>query len=385
MNLLKVAARETQIIISHRIYIICMVLLPLAVTILFTSLMYDGQPVEMPVGVVDNDNTTTTRKLIRTLDSFQSSKVVARYPNVDEARQAIQKGEIYAFIYFPRHTTDALLASRQPKISFYYSNTSLMSGTLLFKDLKTMSVLGSAAIGQATLSAKGIPDELIMPILQPVAVDLHTIGNPWINYNIYLSTMLIPGSLLLFILLITAYSLGSELKFGTSKQLMSLSDNNIIVALIGKLLPQTMIFLTVMYLQMLYLFGVLHFPAPGGLWTLAFLGLVSVLATQGLSIFIFSLIPHMRMAMSICSLWGVLSFSMVGSAFPVFAMDAPLQLLAWLFPLRHYFMIYQLNVFNPYPLTDSIQHIIALILFILSPLLLIKRLKKVMNTYEYTA
>lgn len=361
-----------------------MVLMPIVVTVLFTSMMDKGQPVEMPVGVVDNDNTPTTRKLIRTLDSFQSTKVVARYPSVDEARKAIQRGEVYAFVYFPRHTADALLASRQPKISFYYSNTSLMTGTLLFKDLKTMSVLGSAAVGQATLSAKGVPENMIMPILQPIAIDLHAIGNPWVNYNIYLSTMLVPGVLLLFIFLITAYSLGTELKHGTARQLMALSGDNVVVAMAGKLLPHTLIFLSVMYMQMLYLFGVLHFPAPGGFWTLAFLGFISVLATQGLGLFFFSLIPHMRMAMSICSLWGVLSFSMVGSAFPVFAMDPPLQLLSWLFPLRHYYMIYQLNVFNPFPLSDSLPHILALLAFIIAPLLLAKRLGKVMRTYQYT-
>ena len=361
-----------------------MVLMPMVVTVLFTSMMYEGQPVEMPVGVVDNDNTSTTRRLIRTLDSFQSSKVVARYPSVEEARKAIQRGEIYAFAYFPKHTTDDLLASRQPKISFYYSNTSLMAGTLLFKDLKTMSVLGSAAIGQATLSAKGVPEEMVMPVLQPIAVDLHTIGNPWINYNIYLSTMLVPGILLLFVFLITAYSLGTELKFGTARQLMSLSGDNVIVAVTGKLLPHTVIFLSVMYMQMLYLFGILQFPAPGGFWVLALLGFISVLATQGFALFFFSLIPNMRMAMSICSLWGVLSFSMVGSAFPVFAMDPPLQLLSWLFPLRHYYMIYQLNIFNPFPLSESLPHILALLAFIVAPLLLAKRLGKVLRTYHYT-
>lgn len=383
MNILKVAIREMRIIMHRPIYLLCMILLPLFVAFLFTSMMQDGQPGEMPVGIVDNDNTSTTRKLIRTLDSFQSSKVVARYPNVEEARHAIQRGEIYAFLYFPKNTTDDLLASRQPKISFYYSNTSLTAGALIFKDMKTMATLGSAAIGQATLSAKGIPQEMIMPILQPIAVDLHTIGNPWVSYNIYLSTMLIPGCLLLFILLITAYSLGTELKFGTSKELMAIAGDKTLTALLGKMLPQTLIFLMVMYLEMFYLFGVLHFPAPGGFWTLALLGLLAVLATQGFGVFIFSLIPHLRMSMSICSLWGVLSFSMVGSAFPVFAMDAPLQALSWLFPLRLYYMIYQLCVFNPYPITDAMPYIIAMILMTLSPLLLLKRLGKAMRKYEY--
>ena len=40
-----------------------MVIFPILVIIFFTSLMNEGQPVEMPVGVVDQDNTTTSRKL----------------------------------------------------------------------------------------------------------------------------------------------------------------------------------------------------------------------------------------------------------------------------------------------------------------------------------
>ena len=92
----------------------------------------------------------------------------------------------------------------------------------------------------------------------------------------------------------------------------------------------------------------------------------------------------MRMAMSVCSLWGVLSFSMVGSAFPVFAMDAPLQALAWLFPLRHYYMIYQLCVFNSYPLSDALPYILTLLLFVALPWLLYLRLGKALRQYYYT-
>lgn len=369
--------------LKHPVYLFCMVGFPLFITIFFTSLMNEGQPTEMPVGVVDNDNTTLTRKLTRMLDSFQSSHVVAHYSNVEEARHAIQRGEIYAFMYFPKNTTDDLLSSRQPKVSFYYSNTSLTAGSLLFKDLKTMCTLGAAGVGQATMQAKGFRQEQIMTFLQPISIDLHMMGNPWVSYNIYLSTMLVPGCLLLFVFLLTPYSLGTELKFGTSKELMAVAGDSTFCALIGKLVTQSIVFISVMYLCMVYIFGILHFPAPGGIGRLALLGALSVVASQGFGLLIFSLIPTLRMAMSICSLWGVLSFSMVGTAFPVMAMDAPLQALAWLFPLRHYYIIYQLCVFNTFPLSDVLYHIIALLVFIFLPWLFVKRIGKAMRTYEY--
>lgn len=360
-----------------------MVCMPCLCALFFTTLMENGQPVDMPVGVVDNDNTSTTRKLIRTLDSFQSSRVVAHYPSVDDARHAIQTGEIYGFMYFPRHTTDDLLASRQPKISFYYSSTSLTAGALIFKDMKTMATLGSAAVGQATLQAKGYRPELIMPALQPIAVDLHTVGNPWVNYNIYLSTMIVPGCFLLFIFLLTPFSFGTELKFGKSNQLMEAAGDNSLIAIFGKMIPHTIIYTIVMAGLLGYMFGYLHFPAPGGFWRLILLGFLSVIGAQGFSLTIFGLVPTLRMSMSLCSLMGVLSFSMVGSAFPVFAMDPPLQALAWLFPLRHYYMIYQLCVFNTYPLTDALLHIACLTGFAFMPYLLTKRIGNVMRNYDY--
>ena len=247
-----------------------MVVMPCLCAMFFTTLMENGQPVDMPIGVVDNDNTTTTRKLTRMLDSFQSSKVVAHYPSVDDARHAIQTGEIYGFMYFPKHTTDNLLSSRQPKISFYYSNVSLTAGSLLYKDLKTISTLGSAGVGQATMRAKGYTDEQIKTFLQPIALDIHAINNPWANYNVYLSTLLIPGLLMLFIFLITAYSLGTELKFKRSKEWLEMANGDIIVALIGKLLPQFLVFLTIMYTHMYYVFGYLGFPHPGGAFTIMY-------------------------------------------------------------------------------------------------------------------
>lgn len=237
-------------------YVLCMLVFPLMVTFLFTSLMDEGQPENMPVGIVDQDNTTFTRKLTHSLDAFQTTRIVARYASFEEARQAMQHGDIYAFLYFPEGTTDALLSSRRPTISFYYTYTSLTAGALLFRDLKTISTLGSAAIGQATLRAKGLTPEQIATFLQPIKVDLHTVSNPWVNYNTYLSTMLIPGCLLLFVFLITAYALGQELKMQTSKELMKMANNNIFVALFGKMLPHMVINLAVFYfLSVLRLFG----------------------------------------------------------------------------------------------------------------------------------
>ena len=379
----QIMLREMQILRQNHIYRFCMVLFPILVIFFFTSLMDEGVPTDLPVGVVDLDNTSTSRSLTRRLDGFQMSKVVAHYPNVTEARRAIQKGEIYGFLYIPKGTTEKLLASRQPKISYYYTYTVIAAGSMMMKDLKTISTLGSAAVGQATMRAKGFTDRQIQAVLQPIRIDLHQLTNPWSNYNIYITTVMVPGIIMLFIFLISTYSLGTELKFNTSKQWLQMAGENMTIAMLGKFLPQTIIWLAIVFGYQWYVFFHLGFPHLGSPWMLVLLGLMQVLASQGFGIFAFGLMPSLRMSMSISSLWAVLSISMAGSAFPVIGMDSPLQSMSWLFPLRHYYMIYQICVFNGYPLIEGWFHFAAMAALMLMPWLVIKKIKNAMLTYVY--
>lgn len=379
----QMALREVRIMLHNPMYGCCMVVFPILAMIFFTSLMDEGLPEDMPVGVVDLDNTTTSRSLIRRLDGFQSSKVVAHYTSVAEARRAIQENQIYAFLYIPKGTTDDLLASRQPKISYYYNLASIMSGSLLMKDLKTISTLGSAGVGQATMRAKGYTQEQIMAFLQPIRIDLHQVGNPYTNYNSYLSTVFVPGIMMLFIFMISAYSLGMELKFNTSKEWLAMADNRIVVAIIGKFLTQALIWLALIFFYEFYVFSILGFPHQGSVAMLILLAVLEVFAAQGFGIFAFGLMPSLRMSLSVCSLWAVLSMSMAGSAFPVMGMDGALQSLSWLFPLRHYYMVYQICVFNGFPLLEAWFHFVAMVGFMLLPWFVISKIKNAMLTYVY--
>ena len=375
--------REMRILWKNPIYGFCMVVFPIMVVALFTSMLEVGVPEDLPIGIVDADNTTTTRTLARRLDAFQSTKIVDAYPTVAEARHAVQRNEIFGFLYFPQGTTEKMMAGRQPTISYYYSMAAKMSGSLVMKDLKVISTLGSAAVGQATLRARGATDAQIQTFLQPIAIDLHMVANPWSNYNVYLSTVFVPGIIMLFVFLITAYSIGTELKFQRSREWVETAGGNMLIAILGKFLPQTLIWLAVFLGFEYYFYGVVHFPYEGGAWQMVLLAFMAVGASQGFGVFAFGLMPSLRMSMSICSLWAVLSLSMAGSAFPVMGMDTPLQSLSWLFPLRHYYMVYQISVFNGYPLLESWFHFAALAAFMLLPWLVVGKIKNAMLNYVY--
>ena len=383
LNIWRIAQREMKILIKNPIYLCCMVIFPLLTMLFFTSLLDEGVPQEMPVGVVDLDNSSTSRALVRRLDGFQTSRVVAHYTSVAEARHAMQENEIYGFLYIPKGTSEKLLASRRPKVSYYYSNVSIAAGSMVMKDMKTITTLGSAGVGQAVMRARGFTPRQIQTLLQPIRIDLHQVANPWSNYNMYLSTVFVPGVMMLFMFLITAYSLGMELKFNRGKEWLTKANGNIVVAILGKYLPQAVVFLALIFFYEFYIYNVLHFTHAGSLWTIVLLAVLQVFGSIGFGVFIFGLLPSLRMSMSICSLWGVLSFSLAGSAFPVMGMDSPIQALTWLFPLRHYYMLYQITVFNGYPLIDAWFHFVALVAFTLLPWFVIRKIKNAMLTYVY--
>ena len=380
---LRIAKREAFRLTSQPIYLFCMVIAPIFCFVFFSTLMEKGLPSNLPAGVVDLDNTATTRNIIRNLDAFQEIKIVAHYESVSQARKAIQRGEIYSFYYIPRGTTEKALANRPPKVSFYVKYSYLIAGSMLYKDQRTMSELASGAIGRATLYAKGATESQAMAFLQPIVIETHALNNPWLNYSVYLCNTLFPGLLMLLIFLTTVYALGTELKENTAGQLMKESGNSIVTALTGKLFPHTIVFFIIAVFYNVYLYGFLHYPCNSGIFPMLLAGLLLVLASQAFGVFLFGLFGSLRLALSAASLWGVISFSISGFTFPVMAMHPTLQALANLFPLRHYFLIYVDLALNGYPLIYAWHSVVALLIFMLLPFFILKKLRTAMLHYVY--
>lgn len=385
-RILAIARREHKMFYKRPMFLFCMLIAPVFAVIFFTSLMDAGLPTKIPTGLVDEDNTQISRTIVRTLDAFEMTNIVAHYPNFTEARKAMQRGDIYAFFYIPDRTTDDALASRQPKISFYTNETYFVPGTLLMKDLRYACELTGLALTRENLYAHGLTEKQAMAVIQPVVIETHPIGNSYLNYSVYLNNIVIPGILILVIMLSTTYVIGIEWKHSSQKSLYRLSGNNSVIALIGKLLPQLVIF-TLMFIFMdVYLYKFMGFPCQCGLLPMMLIGFLTVLASQCFAIFLFGIFSgQMRLTMCLCSLWGILSFSLCGFTYPVTAMSSVLENMAALFPLRHYYLIYVNQALNGYSITYVWSSVVGLIAFTLLPLLVIKRYRAAFLKLKYKA
>ena len=382
-TILKIARRELRRMASKPIYWFCMIAAPLFCFVFFTSLMAEGLPTDMPLGLVDNDNTTTSRSLARNLGAFEMTSIKEQYANVTEAREAVQRGDIYGFYYIPKGTTRKAQRQELPVVSFYTNYSYLVAGSLLYRDMRTMSELASGAASRTVLYAKGATERQAMAFLQPIVIDSHAINNPWLNYNVYLSNVILPGLLMLFIFMVTVFSIGTEVKYNTVHDWLIMARGSMFHALAGKLLPQTLIFFLIGIAFAIGLYGVLHFPCHCGLPTMLLVMFLGIIGAQGLGVFMFAMLPTLRLSLSFASLWGVISFSICGMSYPVMAMHPTLQGVSYLFPLRHYFLLYVNCALDGYPLMNAAPYVVGLLLFAMLPLLLLRRLKKMLLVVPY--
>lgn len=380
---LAVMKREFKRVLTRPLYIFCIIVAPLICYVFFITLMYQGLPTGLPLGLVDDDMTADTRQIERNLDAFQQTDIARQYANVTEARKALQRGQIYGFYYIPEGTTRKLLRFEQAKVSFYSNYSYMIAGSLVYRDMKMMSELASGAAARSIMYAKGVSQKEAMAQLQPIVVNTYPIGNPWLNYNVYLSNILIPGMLMIFIFMITVHSFGVELKEKTSRQLIHSANESMVTVLCGKLTAHFLLFFFMGIIYNIVLYQWMHFPCNDGIGSMIFATAAFIMASQGFGVLAITMIPSLRLALSLASLWGVLSFSICGMSFPAMAMNPGLQGLAWLFPLRHYYLIYVNCALDGYSCANVWQSFAALACFIFVPVLCMPRLRRILIIQKY--
>lgn len=373
-NIGAVVRRELRIMRNRPIYLLGSVVTVAFCAIFFLTFLKQGLPHDLPIGIVDLDNSSLSRNFSRQLDATQLGKVL-KYDSFAEAREDMQSGKITAVCVIPAGMYADVQASRRPTFTYYLNGLYFVGGALSYKNILTMINLADGAVQREVLRAKGVNEDAIMGRIQPVNVDVHQIGNQFTNYGYYLTNIFLPGVLALTVVIILIYSLGAELKYGTSRHLLSTAGGSMYNALFGKLVVYTTLFSVIGLILILLMYDWMHFPINGSIWNMFLAIVLLVLASESVAIFIIGLLPIPRLALSIGALYSVLAFSMSGFTLPVETMPPYIQGLAEAFPLRHYFLFYSREVIFGTGFAGWWQEVIHLLIFLLLPSLVIYRLK----------
>ena len=379
----EVAKREIRMLLHRPFYIFSTIVVMIFSCIFFTSLLSSGAPRKMPIAIVDMDQSTISRRVMHELEGTPSVTIKRVTMDFATAREALQRGEVYAILLIPERFYADLASMKRPTMTFYVNNAYTMAGSTAYSQLFTLMNLASGAFQREVLRKKGMPDDLIMKRVQPVAIDTHLLANPWSNYAVYLMAVILPGILGVIILMITIYSIGSELKWKTSREWLAVGGDNFALSMIGKLLPHTILYTILGISLNILMFRILDFPVMGSLLWLNVGMFLYVLAMEGLAICFIGLVPVLRDALSVGALIGMLSFSLSGFTFPAMGMLSWAQSIIYLFPLRHYYLIYVNEALMGAPITTSAVYMAAYVGFMILPFLVGKRLENALRLQNY--
>ncbi|MCO5256985.1 MAG: ABC transporter permease [Lentimicrobium sp.] len=373
--LIGVTGREINRMTSRPLYFLSVVILPLLSLLFFVSLMKEGVPVKLPVAVVDYDHTALSAKFRRTIDATPGSSVVMTPATEHEALSELRKGNIYGYVVLPHNLQADIMNGTQPVVRFYYQNGLLIAGGLIQNDLTITLHTLSAGVNKQKREAMGQNEVSVYAEIQPVKPDAHLLFNPETNYPVYVTSIMLPIMLQVFILMITVYSIGIEIKERTSREWLRKAGKSVFVALTGKLLPYTVIFVILSLFSNFLLFKALMVPVNTGVVYLVLLSLLYVLAYQAIAVFFVGLLPMMRHSLNLAAFYGILALTLCGFSFPIEHMPEVFRLWAEAFPVRHYMHIFQSQILAGFNFVYAAPSYLKFMLFLLLPFVIIFRLK----------
>lgn len=375
--------REITRMTSRRLYFGVCIVLPLFCVFFMATIFGSGQMENLPIGIVDLDQTATSRNISRTIEAVPTFNVIAHYTDDISARTATQQKKIYGYLVIPENFEENVLSGKTTTLSYYYHYALLSVGSEIQGAFETVlqPLAITPIINEAT--ALGISENQIEDFLVPVNEQGHPLYNPDLDYSVYLSN---PFFFILFqviILLVTVYTIGSEIKFRTADEWLKCADMNIFTAITGKLLPYTILFIIIGIFSNYIMFGVMQIPFSCGFTPLNLTTILFVIATQALAVFLFSLFPAISIIISIVSMVGSLGATLSGVTFPAPFMFPAVYYASFLFPVRHFVEINQNLLYGDYGFAYTWQNISALFLFILPAILILPHLKKAILSHKY--
>ena len=410
---MNVLLREWRRMTSRRIYLGAAVVLPLFLIFFMATIFGDGQMRHLPIGIVDEDNTATSRSIVRNIAAVPTFDVVAHYANDAEARAAVSRREVYGYLSIPPRFEEAMVRGTDATLCYYYHYALLAVGGEVMSAFETALIPVRMAPIVSESIMLGDTEENIETFLLPMTADDHALYNPSLDYAEYLAVPIFYIMFQILVLLVTLYAVGSDGERASlvtpppcghphprrtghctplslhglpsrqpsegfvrykqrGSQWIASADGNILRAVVGKLLPYTVIFTLEALLANVVFFHWAHIPMAGNMWLFSVVVVLFIVATQSVAVILYALFPVLSLVISVVSMVGSLGATLSGLTFPLSAMSPVVQWVAKLFPVRHFTEAMQCMVYFDGGFSDCWPQLAVLCVFPLVMVLLLK-------------
>ena len=371
-----VVKRECLILTSRPLYLFTALVFPLFALFFMTTIFGNGLIDEIPVAIVDEDDSRMSRNITRLCSAVPEIRVTQVLPNTAEARDALLSKKIYGYLIIPNDFESDVKANRNTSLTLCYHYAFLSAGSEVMQGfLNALRIIAVSPLEQTT-DFLGINDETLETIASPISISAHPLYNPALNYTTYLTFPYFWVLFQILILLNIAYSFGNEFKNENIRNCLSAGNGKFINVVLGKLFPYVIIFSIVAIFANVIMFEILGFDLSSSIYEIIVVCILFICATCSISLFIFSLYPNLPIIISFISMFGSLGATFAGVTFPVNAMYPFFEKLSRFFPIRHFVVITDYLRYESHSFIYYWNHLLILISFnilIVFALLLLKR------------
>ncbi|MDE5692131.1 MAG: ABC transporter permease [Alistipes sp.] len=375
--------RELRRLTHQPMYAVLMFALPLLSFVFFAVLFHKGVARDIPIAVLDQDHTTLSRKVTQMIEETPTALVAYGIQSMDEGERLIREGRISAIVQIPAFFEKNILSNSQTHIESYISGSNITVNGLLSKDIQTAVTMFSAGIQIQLLTKQGLTERQAMAQLQPVRFDKHVLFNPYINYGYYLSPSFMPMMMLIFIVMVTVFSIGTELKNATARQWLASANDSMGAALLGKMIPVTVAMFLLSLAMFVIIFKVVGVPLNGSFPLILAGTLLFILSYQSISVLIVSIMANLRLSLSLGGGYSVLAFTFSGLTFPIMAMYPAMRAVSKLFPFTYYTDLFVDQMLRGAPAVCSLPDLGGMALFIVLPFLCLRRLRRLCTEEKF--
>ena len=336
---------------------------PLIIFGFFAAVFYKGVPRDLPMAYINYDQSQLSENLLRMLDATPNIALTTKLSDEQEAQRLIQQQQIMGFIVIPQDFQQKLFKGENQSVICYTNNQFMLGAGLIQKDFQTTIGMFSAGLVMKKKMQKGQQTERVHAEAQSVKVDDHGLFNPYSNYAFYLLTALLPMMLQMIVMMVTVYVLGVELRYHQGKHWLKQAGGSPLKALVGKLLPYTLVLFFVAWWMNYLLFGLIGTPLHIPMFNVVLITFALVVIYQIIGIAIVSFASDFRLALTVGSGFTAIAFSFAAYTFPMEGLPRSMQYLAQIFPYAHFMKYYVNRAIKGIPIEMTWQPLLALLLF----------------------
>ena len=145
----------------------------------------------VPIGVVDNDNTSFSQKFIRDLNATEYIEVIETPKDIEDAKSEYYKNKIRAFVLIPKDFERDIKRGNPSFVSSYTDSAYLIIYKNIATAVATVAGETGAKIEIGTLMKKGTPKEVAKSLVNPVEFVQNPLYNPIGSYQNYIYPLIL--------------------------------------------------------------------------------------------------------------------------------------------------------------------------------------------------